>query len=434
MADNLGKRPSNGGAIMYCQGTSSMEYPVKNLRLRWKNDADFFTVRPNLPDVEIVCMKADYMESSGSHNTGAANLIDKLYAGASMKTPGQAKNWNGEQWINGKETVTCIKGHPCLIFYSETGAPDSYEYIGKYNLNLDKATPEPFGFYHDEEDNFGYLKDEEGNVVLDEEGKKQNSIFCYEFLDNAAYPVCNFLVTSLEDKDGNVPTNYYDTWYKTFWHAKDKKYYPGWRMGFESRYPEDDESTHGADAFYPLANWINDLYHLRSGLGIYENAANEAAALDRFKNEYWKYLDKDFTLAYYLITEALLMADSRVKNMMIATWGKEWRYRLADGSITTTRPTRGIAVEGTPTGDNYNEHFGYIFYPIFYDMDTMLGVNNEGKMTFEYYTEDTEEGVYNGANVLWHLVRDSLPTELVIAYSKLEKAGLHAPLILPYFN
>jgi hypothetical protein len=33
-------------------------------------------------------MKADYMESSGSHNTGAANLIDKLYAGANMKTPG----------------------------------------------------------------------------------------------------------------------------------------------------------------------------------------------------------------------------------------------------------------------------------------------------------------------------------------------------------
>jgi hypothetical protein len=33
-------------------------------------------------------MKADYMESSGSHNTGAANLIDDLYASASLKSPG----------------------------------------------------------------------------------------------------------------------------------------------------------------------------------------------------------------------------------------------------------------------------------------------------------------------------------------------------------
>jgi hypothetical protein len=65
-----------------------MEYPVKNLRLRWKNKDNYFSVRPNLPEVEIVCMKADYMESSGSHNTGAANLIDKLYSGANMKTPG----------------------------------------------------------------------------------------------------------------------------------------------------------------------------------------------------------------------------------------------------------------------------------------------------------------------------------------------------------
>jgi hypothetical protein len=147
-----------------------------------------------------------------------------------------------------------------LIFYSETGEPGTYEYIGKYNLNLDKATPEPFGFYHNEENNFGYLKNENGEVVLDENNKKQNSIFCYEFLDNAAYPVCNFLVTSLPDRDGVVPTTYDETWHNIFWHEKDKKYYPGWRMGFESRYPEDEEDVYSAEAFYPVANWVNELY------------------------------------------------------------------------------------------------------------------------------------------------------------------------------
>jgi hypothetical protein len=68
-----------------------------------------------------------------------------------MKTPGQ-RAFGGED----KDTiVTCIKGHPCLIFYSPTGKEGTYEYIGKYNLNLDKATPKPFGFDHN--DDFGWL-------------------------------------------------------------------------------------------------------------------------------------------------------------------------------------------------------------------------------------------------------------------------------------
>jgi hypothetical protein len=72
--------PKNGGAIMYCQGTSSMEYPRKNLRLRFKNEADYFRVDPKIQKVEIICMKADYMESSGSHNTGTGEFVDSLYA------------------------------------------------------------------------------------------------------------------------------------------------------------------------------------------------------------------------------------------------------------------------------------------------------------------------------------------------------------------
>jgi hypothetical protein len=44
-----------------------------------------------------------------------------------------------------------------LIFYSPTGDPGTYEYVGKYNLNLDKATPKPFGFDHD--GSFGYLRE-----------------------------------------------------------------------------------------------------------------------------------------------------------------------------------------------------------------------------------------------------------------------------------
>jgi hypothetical protein len=114
---------------------------------------------------------------------------------------------------------------------------------------------------------------------------------------------------------------YEETWYNTF-KNKDNDDVPGWSLGFESRYPEDRLGYHDADMLYPLASWLNELDTLRSS-GVTKDIAEANA---RFKNEYQCYLSKDFLLTYYLVTEALLMADSRVKNMMIATWGKEDPY------------------------------------------------------------------------------------------------------------
>lgn len=491
MSQAYGEKPSNGGAIMYAQGTSSMEYPVKNLRLRFKNKDSWYTVRPDIAPVEIICMKADYMESSGSHNTGAANFVDALYTGVGIETPGQ-NHFGGD----GKDTiVTCIKGHPCLIFYSPSGEKNTYEYIGKYNLNLDKATPEPFGFNHDNS-NFGYLEpgqtyyavkyNDEGDEFIGQEdptaggdyvagqtetqktvqeGEKINSIHCFEFLDNAV-DVCNFLA-----KDGY---DYNQTWYNIFQNGNDQVY--GWTLGFESRYPEDRIGKHDADMLYPLAAWLNELkilydkeiaegkdpkkisyaynytvatvyqefvaYFVRTESGDYiEAIVNESDfasgtyytrtvassrfemdSLERFKREYECYLDKEFLLTYYLVTEALLMADSRVKNMMIATWGREKRsYINLNGNETYP----------DPYGDG---HGTYIFYPIFYDMDTMLGLDNTGVYRFNYYDEDTNSSVYNGNDVLWNFVRDALTDELAPYYSELEGSILTSKDILPYFN
>jgi hypothetical protein len=69
------------GIVMYGQGTSSMEYPVKNLRLKAKmRDANNNKVKFPVNDcnVDLICLKADYMESSGSHNTGTGNLVYNL--------------------------------------------------------------------------------------------------------------------------------------------------------------------------------------------------------------------------------------------------------------------------------------------------------------------------------------------------------------------
>ena len=420
--NGFGQTP-NVGAIMYAQGTSSLEYPVKNLRVKLKGDK--FTVRPDIAPVELVTFKADFMESAGAHNTGAANYVDFAYESVGIATPGQSHFADKEDEVG--TIVTCIKGHPCVIFWNpgvdENGneldkSAKNYKYIGKYNFNLDKATPEPFGFMNDEEDEkFGYLVDEEGELVLDEKGNKQNSIFCFEFLDNNE-KVCNFLSDptsqSLTHEDGTPYTEqekYYDSWHSNRVN-EDKEVVPGWCIGFESRYPEDKVGLTDADALWPLASWINDLYTIRYIDG------DEKTALQRFRDEYQKYLDKEFLLAYYLITEVLLMADSRVKNMMIATWGKEHRSWVDDAG-------------------NTQSYFGYIWYPIFYDMDTMLGLDNIGYVNKNYFDEDTVDDVFNGDEILWKFVRDALKDELVLEYNRYEQAlgnPFTAPVIIPYFN
>ena len=508
ITDNYGNKPNNGGCIMYAQGTSSMEYPVKNLRLRWKKEEDFFTVKPDLEPVEIICMKADYMESSGSHNTGGGNLMDDLYKRINLKTPAQ-------EYFSDDNIVTAIKGYPCLIFYR----PDEnteYEYIGKYNLNLDKATPKPFGFKHD--DDFGYLQegdpyykvtyyDEKDPTVIpfigqsnpDEGGdyypeqdeelatvgpeEKINSIHCFEFLDNAV-EVCNFLKkVKAVDEDQN-PTDwysFYDTWYGKFKNNKGEEV-PGWALGFESRYPEDRLGYHDADMLYDFASWLHNLYTLYTeeiaegksptekeeqfaynpapsqydpSITYYEKDTGTGnfievylhesefvqnkdkyfvrttvssrfvmTSLERFAQEYQCYLNKEFLLFYYIMTEALLMVDSRTKNMMIATWGREQR-------------TYKDIISGENKTSNY-----YIWYPIFYDMDTMMGLDNTGVQQFEYYDTDDNSDVYNGDEVLWTFVKYTLTKDLANMYNSLENTLLNNNKddfgnytgVLPYFN
>lgn len=428
------------GAWMYGQGTSSMEYPVKNLRVKMKGGK--IKVQPNLEAVNLICLKADFMESAGAHNTGAANFIDNIaYKNVGMKTPGQ-------NHFSNIDLVTSIKGHPCVVFWSPTGEDGTFRFIGKYNLNLDKATPEPFGFRYDINDPyFGHLTNEDdklidvnGNELTEEEitegSKLVNSIFCFEFLDNNE-PVCNFRhdpESETELPDGSIipegfdsleNARYHNTWYNANGRINEDKELvdAGWMRGFESRYPEDRTDVHDADALYPLASWINELYALRS-TGI---AKNEEIAISRFQNEYWKYLDGPFTVAYYSITETLLMADSRVKNMMIATWGKEHRYFNSE--------TKEVRTSAPADMTGWEHSFGYIWYPIFYDMDTMLGLDNIGRRNKNYYDEDTKEDVFNGDEILWKLVRDSLPTMISNTYHKFEeKNAFRKDYLLPCFN
>jgi hypothetical protein len=62
-------------------------------------------------------------------------------------------------------------------------------------------------------------------------------------------------------------------------------------------------------------------------------------------------------------------------------------------------------------------------------MDTAIGIDNKGKLSFDYYLEDIDQldgaDVYNGqTSVMWCNIRDAFKTELASMYSTLRVQGL----------
>ena len=165
------------------QGTSSMNYPVKNLRLYTgkKNDKTgeyysrlfvgsniFIDGSPNnlswdninldtevkkkrqyafkegaIP-VNCWCLKADFAESSSSHNTGTSRYWNQVLKNSGLSTKAQIKAAKyAEEYPY--DVRTAIDGFPVVVFYQPLdGSAPRFE--GKYNFNNDKSTESVFGF------------------------------------------------------------------------------------------------------------------------------------------------------------------------------------------------------------------------------------------------------------------------------------------------
>lgn len=132
------------------QGTSSQYYPRKNFKFKFKMDITYtesgrtsptYALRANSIPVSAFCVKADFAESSGTHNTGMAKVINDLLIEMGLMTPPQRVN---------KEVRTTVDGYPIAIFHRET-ASDALTFVGKYNFNNDKSTADTFGFSEGDE-------------------------------------------------------------------------------------------------------------------------------------------------------------------------------------------------------------------------------------------------------------------------------------------
>jgi hypothetical protein len=127
------------------QGTSSQYYPRKNFKHKFKSgltltqtgeQVDKYALKEDSIPVDTFCEKADFAESSGTHNTGMSKYIDKVLRSMNYLTPPQVGNDN---------VRSTVDGYPIAIFH-KSNAHSPALFIGKYNFNNDKSTQETFGF------------------------------------------------------------------------------------------------------------------------------------------------------------------------------------------------------------------------------------------------------------------------------------------------
>ena len=374
------------GGCISLQGTSSLAYPIKNYRLYTyysnKQPGELYVgcnsqgvggvlqeggaysfrvasgTKKAAAPVKCFCFKADFAESSSSHNTGMARLANDVLTQTGEFTPVQANADASYQY----DVRTTIDGEPCLLFYRAT-IEDTPTFLGKFNFNNDKSTEAVFGFldipgYHDQS-------------WMTEKFAGQNPTQCWEFLNND-YAMGMFLDDDFEaTTDGT----------------------PNWQKVFEGRFPDG-----GEDLTYlkPLVSWVKSTNRRQSGLSETEKTARGS----KFTNEVSDYFDVDYLCDYYVLTEVFGCVDQRVKNMMLAFFydpktGKVLGYFIFYDCDTIL----GVRNDGR------------LKYP--WDV-------NEETIDTELSTSEKTVYAYAGHDsVLWANLRELMPDKIASAYKRL---------------
>lgn len=322
------------------QGTSSAGYARKNFKIKFKNgfalngvSSEGYQLRNDSIATDTFTFKADVASSEGANNVELVRLYNKI---CPFKTPPQLLNTSVRQGID---------GFPIVIFHDNgNGAV----FVGKYNFNNDKGTPEVYGF-----------------ATGDESWEMRNNTSNRVLFKNADFSGTD------------------------------------WQSDFEARYPEDNTDASNLSAFVAWVASTDQSAATGKALAspvTYDGVAykNDTAEyrLAKFKAELADHAELTSAVFYYLFTELFLMVDSRAKNAFPTMFG-------------------GGKVCWLP-----------------YDMDTAIGINNEGALAFGYELEDIDHiasgaDVYNGQDsVFWVNLRAAFYENIRSMYQQLRSDGV----------
>ena len=299
------------------QGTSSTTYPRKNYRIYFSRStkygtklyvngvevADFkYSFKPGARPIDIFCLKADFSDSSSTHNTGAVRVVNDIWKRCGWLTPPQmAYKGNYDVRIG-------VDGFPIDLFYDNNGTGENV-YLGKYNFNNEKSGS-------------GIIYGFEGIEGFNDEATlkgERNKCICLEFLNNSE-TLCLFGTSNMDTFDDALEFRFKadDTWATAH---------------------EDDKA-----AVKRLWEWI------------YSCKGNPT----KFLNEYAEYFGNDSPFAWYLITDYFMAVDNRAKNMMLVTWdGKIWYFIPYDmDTVFGERNDSVLKYDYTITWETVDESIG----------------------------------------------------------------------------
>ena len=238
-------------AKMKIQGTSSLRYPKKNYKLYSDDRTDtivydsegkiiadrLYAFKKGSIPVSVWCFKADYAESSGTHNTGIAKLWNDVLKNAKMTDIDSRYYDNTSEYVfrtkaqkaaisNGYpyDVRTTVDGFPICIFYKMT-EDSELVFLGKYNFNNDKSTENVFGF-------------------KDIPGFDNTNMQCWEVLNNGD-PLALF--TNVSDFDTITANGI-----------------PRWQEAYENRYPDKAPSSALVDNLRTFCQWVNSTSNFRN--------------------------------------------------------------------------------------------------------------------------------------------------------------------------
>ena len=299
------------------QGTSSTTYPRKNYRIYFSRSekygtklyvngvevADFkYSFKPGARPIDIFCLKADFSDSSSTHNTGAVRVVNDIWKKCGWLTPPQAA------YKGNYDVRIGVDGFPIDLFYDNDGMGENV-YLGKYNFNNEKSGS-------------GIIYGFEGIEGFNDEATlkgERNKCICLEFLNNSE-ALCLFGTSDMATFDDALEFRF--------------KADQTWATAHE-----DDKA-----AVKRLWEWI-------------QSCKGNAT---KFLNEYQDYFGNDSPFAWYLITDYMMAVDSRAKNMMLATWdGLHWYFLPYDmDTIFGERNDSVLKYDYTITWETMDESIG----------------------------------------------------------------------------
>ncbi|MEG1008863.1 MAG: hypothetical protein RSF67_03440, partial [Clostridia bacterium] len=326
-------------AFISLQGTSSGEYLSKNYEISFGEDT---SVQPAIPILmtptedwlpeNSFTIKTNMMDSSHANNIGCGSFVNN-YLYDNKLPPMISTSANPNAYAD--KVKYSLDGFPIHVGITFTGSKENY--MGVHTFNMGR-----YSFF-----NLGLR----AFKTLEFKNKNRNIGLVESYTENTAGiygQSCAFEISTSNNLGSPAFRQYSDPWMNLF----------------IQRYPITERSyLPNTKLKYLIQNTVKDIALSTQSGGIPELNLDGTPVVDNKGNivylpttgkpfEEIVEMDRNFCNDYLLFAYIVGLSDSLGKNMMIKSWGKE-------------------------LNDNEDR---FHWYPTYYDMDTCLGVSNDGQL------------------------------------------------------